>query len=160
MSWRARNVERRGDLTAMQVELYHAYRNMNALLTQDIAAPLYRMPLTFFEQALPKLIGEGRLTADEISGLVEYVMRAEELNRGLDGAAAAGAFSSELVGHFRRNQEKTKHILNDHDKRLGDMTVFESAWNTLFRIEDDAKLLRRVKKLVGVSTKGVKRPLP
>ena len=45
---------------------------------------MYRLPLTMFERGLPKLIGEGLLTTNEISGLVEYIMRAEELNRGLD----------------------------------------------------------------------------
>jgi hypothetical protein len=40
---------------------------------------------------LPKLIGEGRLKIAELSGLVEYAMRIEELNRGLQRAGEAAA---------------------------------------------------------------------
>jgi hypothetical protein len=52
-----------------------------------VSAPAYRLPLSTFERALPKLIGEKKLSANEISLLVEYMSCAEELNRGLDRAA-------------------------------------------------------------------------
>jgi hypothetical protein len=79
----ARRIERRGELVAMQIEMYHAWRFMNALNNRSVPAPLYRVPVTMLEHALPKLIGEGQFTAIEVSALVEYVMRVGELNHGL-----------------------------------------------------------------------------
>jgi hypothetical protein len=64
-----RAVERRGELKAMQAELYHAKIAMRTLREAQpiIAAPLYLLPLTTFERALPKLIGEGALAdADDV----------------------------------------------------------------------------------------------
>src|SRR5580658_7345151 len=75
--------ERRGELLGMQVEMRQASIDLSNLLSDKIEAPLYRLPLAIFKQALPKIIGEDKLTRDEVSVLVEYVNRAEELNRGL-----------------------------------------------------------------------------
>src|SRR5207253_3017856 len=90
-AWRARGLERAGEIKAMQDELEHAQRAMTALRTAGVLAPLFHLPLNTFGRALPKLIGEGKLTGAEISALVEYEMRAEELNRGLDLAVQASA---------------------------------------------------------------------
>jgi hypothetical protein len=61
-AWNARRIERKGEITAMQVEMYHARLAMNALRKDQIQAPLYHLPLTMFERGLPKLIGEDKLT--------------------------------------------------------------------------------------------------
>jgi hypothetical protein len=101
LGWAAllRRRERAGEIQAMQVEMYDAKRSMAALRKENISAPLYRLPLTMFERGLPKLVGEGLLTLNEIAGLIEYVMRSEELNRGLDRAG-------ETRFHCRSNAER------------------------------------------------------
>jgi hypothetical protein len=137
----ARRKERRGELIAMQAEMYHARRAMTALSAARpiVLAPLYHLPLTIFERALPKLIGEGLLTENEISGLVEYVMRAEELNRGLDLASAAAAGGEQAAmgavsEQFTRNLGKVTHILNEKQERLGGLTVFDVAEAAIYRL--------------------------
>jgi hypothetical protein len=142
-SWWARRTERKGELRSMYVELYHAQVAMNALRDttkqQIVMAPLYHLPLTMFERALPKLIGEGLLTDNEISGLVEYVMRAEELNRGLDLATAAAVQGEQhpaVREQWNRNCGKVGHILDDKLPRFEGRTVFEMAKEAVFRLLD------------------------
>lgn len=138
-AWWARRKELRGELDAMQAELRRAHLCMSALRNDEprILAPLYRLPLTMFGIALPKIIGDGRLTLNETGALLEFVMRAEELNRGLDraGEAHAAAAWERLEDEYKRNVEKVRHILDVPDKRFGGDTLFDAAQRALFRIE-------------------------
>lgn len=138
---RSRRTERRGEISAIQVELYHARMSMQALLTENIAAPLYRLPLDTFERALPKLIGEGALSGDETAVLIEYVMRIEELNRGLERAGQAVFLNQSTVvaEEFIRNRLKTTDILVKKLEHYKGRTIYEAAWETAFRLEDTCK---------------------
>lgn len=134
----ARRIERRGELTAMQVELDSAWIGMTAMREGGIWAPLYRMPLTEFGRALPKLIGEGKLTQDEIRALVEYVIRLEEINRGLDRAGEAQSAEDAKL-EFSRNLEKLKPILDTREWGRGDtMTLFGIAESAIYRLTGDS----------------------
>ena len=129
----------------MQVEMYHAQCSMKELRTTKdpaILAPLYQLPLTMFERALPKLIGEGLLAGEEVSGLVEYVMRAAELNRGLALAvsvAAAQGDTPALRQQYDRNCLKAANIVDEKQYRLGDRAVFDVAYVALYRLSGDAR---------------------
>src|SRR5688572_4523764 len=90
-AWWRRRKERQGEMYAMHSEMRRASECIGALCGQDIFAPLYRLPLTMYTIALPKLIGEGNLDQNEIGALLEYMARAEELNRGLERAGQAHA---------------------------------------------------------------------
>jgi uncharacterized protein YacL len=139
LSWArwTRRKERFGEVAAMQEEMLHAHRAMVALRTDNILAPLYHLPLTMFERALPKLIGDGLLRREEVSGLIEYVMRAEELNRGLELArqvAAAGAHEQAIAAQWGRNLSKIRHILDERHDRLDRRTVYVAAKHALIRL--------------------------
>lgn len=134
---RLRQIERRGELAGMLIELRIAYIDMNALLSDRVLAPLYRLPLTLFKQALPKLIGEKGPTLNQMALLVEYVNRAEELNRGLDRAGeAAGA---ELAAEFSRNCLKAQNILYDPLQRHENQSLWDGAMTVIQDIEDADK---------------------
>jgi hypothetical protein len=140
--WWTRRIERKGELVAMQVKMYHARRAMIALPSTRplVLAPLYHLALTMFERALPKLMGEGKLSENELSALVEYVMRAEELNRGLELARAAATGSEQAnIGAVKeqldRNLGKVDHILHEKQERLGGETVFDVAEEALCRLD-------------------------
>ena len=139
LTWNARRVERRGELVAMQIEMYHAWRFMDALSNRSVLAPLYRLPVTMFEHALPKLIGEGKFTENELNGLVEYVMRIEELNRGLQraGEAAAANMRDLLDMEFDRNLVKANGILREKQAHLEGLTVYNVAQSALDRLTGD-----------------------
>lgn len=109
--WRRRRTERKGELQAMSAELRLARERLIGLRVVGIAAPLYHLPITVFGQATPKLIGEGLLAEQEITTLVEYLARSEELNRGLERARAAHAAGGDINVEFGRNCEKAKSML-------------------------------------------------
>lgn len=159
---KGRRIERRGEISAMQAELYHARVSMGELLTDGVMAPLYRLPLDTFERAVPKLIGEGALTSEETAVLIEYVMRIEELNRGLDRAGQAAITNQPALAaeEFNRNCLKTSNILTEKLPRRGQRTVYEATWETVFRVEDTFKhswLYNRVRSIV---RSGKVRPSP
>jgi hypothetical protein len=101
-----------------------------------------------FHRALPKLIGERGLSGNEVYGLIEYVMRIEELNRGLDLARASEAEAAtrpkgmapefryqDLEKVYERNVDKAALILEEKLQRLEDETVYDSALHALMSIE-------------------------
>lgn len=137
---RRRRVERRGEITAMISENYQARLQMRALISQNIGAPLYRLPTSISKQALPKLIGDGLLHAPEIDVLVEYVNRIDELNRGLERAgdahAAQLAGSKWLEQEHSRNVAKAAEICEKaSDDRFNGMTIIDAADACLHRMD-------------------------
>ena len=60
-AWYQRKVQRRGELVAIAAELAKARAALEALLTEGIFAPLYRMPTAMAEASTPKFIGEGEI---------------------------------------------------------------------------------------------------
>jgi hypothetical protein len=136
---RARRTERRGEITAMVVEVMRGKSSVQTLLNDNIQAPLYRLPLTNFRRALPKLIADGRLDDNEIDTLIEYENRIEEVNRGLERAGDAHARQQEdpvrLRDEFARNRAKAREILENKSPRFGDQALFDATETALFRIE-------------------------
>jgi hypothetical protein len=144
-----RATERRGELYAMRAELYHARSAMNALSKTRplVLAPPYHLPRSTFERALPKLIGEGSLTENEVAALVEYVMLAGEVNRGFDLAThvqSSGGTLEAIVEQYKRNHAKVQHILHEKQERLGGLTVFDAAEGAIYRLSGDAPPERKL----------------
>jgi hypothetical protein len=137
-SWR-RSTERRGEVTAMAVEMYHARRLIGALAADHISAPLYRLPMDMFERHLPKLVGDGVLTDNEVAALVEYVMRAEELNRGFERASAAAAMNDSVAiqQEYARNCTKAQRIMAAPPEGR---SIFEAAETALLRLSTRRRL--------------------
>ena len=141
LSWsaRQRRRERTGEIWAMQVELRLAKLHMDTLLEEGLhGMPLYQIPLSMFHRALPKLIGEKKLTLNQISLLVEYVNRAEELNRGLDHAVRASVDLKSIVPAIERssNRERARAILQEKLVRHGDQTLYDGAWYALIDADE------------------------
>jgi hypothetical protein len=138
---RARRTERRGEIQAMMMEVLRGKSSMQNLLTDNIPAPLYRIPLTNFQRALPKLIADGRLDYNEIDTLIEYENRIEELNRGLERAGEAAREQARtptttgLSEEFERNKIKVRAILEDESPRFGGESLYEATGTALFRLE-------------------------
>lgn len=135
---RLRQVERRGELDGMLIELQLAEINMIQLRTDRVLAPLYRLPIALFKQALPKLIGENGVTLNQKGVLVEYVNRIEELNRGLDRAGAADR-AAEAAAEFNRNCIKANSILHDPLQRHGNLSLFNGAIAAILSIQEADK---------------------
>jgi hypothetical protein len=156
---RLRRLERNGEIGGMMVELRLTQLYLTALLNDGIESPLYRLPLSMFEQALPKLIGDGKLDLNEIALLVEYVNRIEELNRGLDRAAEASTIPANgwvLAAEHSRNKLKAENILLEKLDRLEGLSVHDGAWDALFRVEESDK--RWWFRVWGAISERIKRP--
>ena len=138
-----RRIERKGEIAGMKVELRLARLAMDALLDDEVKAPLYRLPMSMFERGLPKLVGEGRPTLNEMALLFEYANRIEELNRGLDRAREASSIIANdfaIAREFERNSLKADNILNERLKRHKGVSLYDGAWTSLFRIDEPALL--------------------
>jgi len=132
-----RRVERKGEIDAMHVEMHQSIIALRALINENIMAPLYRLPVSITKLALPKLIGDGVLDANETSALVEYVNRAEEVNRGLDRAGAAHAAQNyHLIGEeHARLVAKARDILELKLERHGGDAIYDAATWALLRLQ-------------------------
>lgn len=140
LAWAAyqRQYERTGELTAMAVELMHARRNLAAIKAAEIQNPTYQLPLNATHRALPKLIGEGLLNDNETSALIEYVMKAEELNRALDraGAASVSNIQPSIVTETNRTRATVTEILEYTQQSLGGQTLLDAAEAAVYRLMD------------------------
>jgi hypothetical protein len=137
-SWWRRWVERNGEITAMHVELFRVSLILRELIAAGMTAPLYRLPITITQRALPKLIGDGVLDGSEVYALVEYVNRVEELNRGLDRAGNAHALQDArlLLSEHKRNVAKATELLDQQLERHDGQSVFDAVQAALFRLEN------------------------
>ena len=135
---KSRRIERRGDIVAMSADVFQGRLRMTALVREAIQAPLYRIPETMLQHGLPRLIGDGRLTQNEIDVLLEYASRVAEINRGLDRAGDAHASqpsgSDHLTNEFARNQAKANEVLYEESGRFGNESLIDAAERALFRV--------------------------
>jgi hypothetical protein len=136
--WNARRLERRGDIASIQTELMLCQRMLNALMTEGIAAPLYRVPTSATARALPKLIAEGEFTLNEQAALIEYLNRVEELNRGLERAGAAHAADKVgLLGEeATRNLQKAEGLLRS-EVRFQNRSLYVAASDAVYDLDLD-----------------------
>jgi hypothetical protein len=140
VTWRARWIEREGELVAMRDEMGLARWAAEELINnRQTTIPGYHPPLTMIERALPKLIGDGLLTDEEIRGLVEYVARADGLNRGLDRVGQIQIGTLDTANERLRNTQMALSLIKDPKKHLGGRTVQEAAKRALARLIRESK---------------------
>jgi hypothetical protein len=122
----------------MQIELFITVSALAALKRDNVAAPLYRLPIAMFSRAVPKLVGEGLLSIDEVGALVEYVNRVEELNRGLDraGAAHAAGRATQLTEEFERNLAKAEGF-SKVERRFYNQSLYDASKDAVYRLDEE-----------------------
>ncbi len=86
--WADRKRRLKGHFYAVRAELALCKEKAKIFLKDEIASPLYRMPLRVYEVAVPILLTENALTEAETISLARFYSQAEDINRGLDNAAA------------------------------------------------------------------------
>src|SRR4051812_16879789 len=123
-NWRKRNAERYDELVAALGEINISRAAVDAIRIERAAAPLYRLPTTISDIALPKLIGEGILSDLEVIAVIDYLARVHALNDGLQRASVAQAACNYAGAseEFKRNVTKAGELLDSstghscHDK--------------------------------------------
>jgi hypothetical protein len=129
--------ERGGEIRAMHAEFHLAHIYLRAYLGDGVAAPLYRIPVSMTKQALPKMVGDGLLSLDDVGAFVEYVNVVDEINRGLDLAADAVANNrgAAIFNEQNRLTLKIDRMLNQGMERRDNLPIFDAAHQSLFRVK-------------------------
>ena len=86
--WIARGRRLRGHWGALRAELELCADRGQALLTHHVGAPLYRFPTITYEASLPILLAEADVSEEEAMALGRFYCQVQDINRGLDNAAA------------------------------------------------------------------------
>jgi len=71
---------------ALRAEALLCAEAAHSLLTDDVLAPLYRLPTIAFEKSFPLLLVEGELSEQEVLSISRFFSQAQDINRGLDNA--------------------------------------------------------------------------
>lgn len=97
---------------AIRAEMTLCEEKAKALLTAGVLAPLYRFPVVALHTALPILLAEGDMNEEDVLALSRYTSQLEDLNRGLDYAAALemDGDNSRLRKQFDRIALKTQAL--------------------------------------------------
>jgi len=85
--WFDRKRRLKGHFYALRAELMLCEEKAKIFLKDEIASPLYRMPLRVYEVAVPILLTENALSESETISLARFYSQAEDINRGLNNAA-------------------------------------------------------------------------
>ncbi|WP_298827071.1 hypothetical protein [uncultured Piscinibacter sp.] len=91
---------------ALRAEAFLCTDCANALLTDGMMAPLYRLPTIAFEKAFPVLLVEGELTEEQVLAPNRFFNQAQDINRGLENATHLAQ-----AGDDERPQDEYKRLL-------------------------------------------------
>ena len=109
--WIARGRRLRGHWGALRAELELCAEQGQALLSDYVGAPLYRFPTMAYEASLPVLLADGDVSEEESMALGRFYCQVQEINRGLDNAAAVIADTQRLEQEFQRNILKCRDLI-------------------------------------------------
>ena len=99
---------------ALRAEILICVERVDNLLNDNIASPLYRLPMRAFDAALKALLAEGaKIKPDEIKILFECADLIGDVNRGLDACAELATTApagAQLVEYHNRNVVKADRL--------------------------------------------------
>jgi hypothetical protein len=109
--WFDRKRKLKGHFCAIRAELDLCKERAEVFLKDHIASPLYRMPLTPYEVSVPILLSESALSEKESITLSRFYCLAEDINRGLDNAAAVINDKDALKREYSRLTLKVQTLI-------------------------------------------------
>ena len=89
----------------------------STLLNDAVKSPLYRLPLLAYEVSFPVLLTEGALSEAESLTMGRFFCQVEDINRGLENAAAMLQSNDEagLNREYERNLLKSRRLVQSQD---------------------------------------------
>jgi hypothetical protein len=110
---------------AIRVEMLLCNEKVDALLSDPVRSPLYRLPTVALSTAFAILLAEGSLNKYEALATSRYFSHVQDLNRGLDDAAAcvANGDMDGLGREYKRNLLKARHLIG----KEGNENIMETA---------------------------------
>ena len=117
--WIARGRRLRGHWGALRAELELCAERGHALLSHHVGAPLYRFPTMAYEASLPVLLADGDVSEEESMALGRFYCQVQDINRGLDNAAALITDTQRLEQEFQRNVLKCRALIEGEQSLYG-----------------------------------------
>ena len=135
--WADRKRRLKGHFYALRAELDLVKEKAEIFLKDEVASPLYRMPLRVYEVAVPILLTEKALSENEVTSLARLYSQAEDINRGLDNAAAMLAQRDEdgLNREVGRLIEKAKTMVAPEDEEESLYNAAKAILDTKIRLQ-------------------------
>jgi hypothetical protein len=121
LAWAPQWLDRRRKLNAhwaaLRAEATRCVELANILRTDGVSAPLYRLPTMAYEKSFPILLADGDVSEAELGSLSGFFSEAQNLNRGLDNAAAMAHVgdAEKLDREYRRNLLKATALAQGED---------------------------------------------
>jgi hypothetical protein len=104
---------RKSHFGALRAQIELCREMAETYLRDNIIAPLYRLPLSAYENSMPALLADGALNETEVRALTEFFAQVQTLNRGLDLAQTMRERGEDqmLQEEFARNQLKAERLV-------------------------------------------------
>jgi hypothetical protein len=110
-AWLTRRRTRAALWRSLEVEVEFIRSRVEGFVEDRIQSPLYRLPQECFRTALPKLLEDGSLEAEDTSALMTFYSEVETFNRGLEQAAAAPNAEQRAAEFGRLAEKKAPRIV-------------------------------------------------
>jgi hypothetical protein len=96
------------------IEIMQCQERMRGIAISEVKAPLYRLPTDAYKLQFPRLMIASNMDPEEIDAFQRYYQLVDQLNQGLDlAAAAAQMHDAALQKHFVRNRTKAKQVVGE-----------------------------------------------
>ena len=126
--WFSRKRRLKTHWCAIRAEMSQCKDNAATLLQDKIQSPLYRLPLIAYQTSYPVLLADGAVAESEVSILGKFFSTVQDINRGLDNAAAlfmsGGVMDNKLESEHDRNKLKARNLL---DQENSNPSLYEQA---------------------------------
>jgi hypothetical protein len=113
--WLAKKRRLRTHWRALRAEMIQCSENALSVFDSQplVMAPLYRLPLMAYQASFPVLLMDGAVSETEVRVLSRFYGQVQDINRGLDNAAAMNMAGNEakLVQEFNRNRLKAQGLV-------------------------------------------------
>ena len=125
--------------SAIRAELELCRERASTLLRDSIRSPLYRLPLSAYQSSFSVLLADGDLSEPEVLTIGRFFCQVQDINRGLDNAAAMlnADNAAGLDREYDRNLLKARRLVESREgeeslhadaKRIVDAKVLQSWW--------------------------------
>lgn len=119
--WFNRKRRLRTHWCAIRAEMLQCKEKAETFLNDEIASPLYRLPLSAYQTSYSVLLGDGAVSEDEVLVLGTFFGLIQDINRGLDNTAgmymSGTPMENKIQSEYQRNRMKAEALLKDKNQK-------------------------------------------
>jgi len=139
-TWLDRKRRLKTHWSVIRAEIDLCCERASTLLDDAVQSPLYRLPSKAYETSFPVLLAEGALSERQSLIMSRFFCQVEDINRGLDNAAARlhANDTAGLTLEYQRNLLKARRLVESHESEASlstdartvvDDQITKSWWN-------------------------------